>query len=128
MNIKWIRIIVAGVIAEIVPIAVLVILVATLGPGTAEADEEFATRLGTYIGPIVGGLSAAVFAILITRSLKDGHVLNGFLLGLFIALLDAGLLIASGTEFQWLFVASGLGRIVLGTLGGYVASKMWSEK
>ena len=45
------------------------------------------------------------------------------MLGVFVALLDAGLLVAGSAPFQWLFVISGVGRIVAGTLGGYLAHK-----
>ena len=41
----------------------------------------------------------------------------------FVALRDAGLLIAQAVAFQWLFVVSGLGRVVAGALGGYLAQR-----
>mgnify|MGYP001552660548 CR=1 FL=1 len=123
MNIRWLRIILAGVIAEIVPIVILVIVVATMGPGEPEADQEFAKRFGMYIGPIAGAVAAFVFAIWVARPLSDKLVLHGFLLGAFIALLDAALLVAGSSEFQWIIVFSGLGRIVAGTLGGFVATR-----
>ena len=36
------------------------------------------------------------------------------MLGVLVALLDAGLLVAGSAPFQWLFVISGVGRMVAG--------------
>jgi hypothetical protein len=124
MSIRWLRIILAGVIAEIIPIVILVLIIAIMSTGDAGADQELAKRFGTFVGPIAGAATAFIFAIWVARPVKTGHLLHGFLLGLFIALLDASLLVAGSTEFQWLFVFSGLGRIVAGTLGGLVASRV----
>ena len=122
MNIRWLRILGAAVVAEIIPIVLLVGIVAIFGPTDSAQAQDFAARLGTWVGPIGGALATFLLAIWVARPLKADHMLHGGLLGLFVALLDGGLLIASATEFQWLFVFSGLGRIVAGLLGGYVTA------
>ncbi len=124
MTIRWLRIVSAAVIAEIIPIVLLVALVAIFGPSDAGAAEEYASRLGSWVGPIGGALATFLLAIWVARPLVAGPVLHGVLLGVLVALLDAGLLIAGATSFQWLFVISGAGRIVAGTLGGYLAHRL----
>ena len=123
MKIRWLRLIPAAIVAELVPIVGLIAIVALFGPSDPAEAEAFATRLGPWVGPLGGALATFLLAIWVVRPLDAGHVLHGALLGLLVALLDAGLLIAGSTEFQWLFVVSGLGRIVAGSLGGYLASR-----
>ena len=45
----------------------------------------------------------------------------GTLVGVFTAMLDAGLLVAGSTGFEWLFVFSEAGRVAAGALAGYAA-------
>ncbi len=121
MTIRWLRILGAAIVAEIIPIVLLVALVAIFGPSDAGEAQEYASRLGSWVGPLGGALATFLLALWVARPLVDSHVLHGALLGFLVALLDAGLLIAGSTGFQWLFVISGVGRIVAGTLGGYLA-------
>lgn len=123
MTIRWLRIISAAVVAEIIPIVLLVALVALLGPRDAGAAEEYAARLGLWVGPIGGAFATFLLALWVARPLAEGQVLHGVLLGTLVAVLDAGLLVAGAAGFQWLFVFSGLGRIIAGTLGGYLAQR-----
>lgn len=123
MTIRWFRILPAAIVAEIIPIVLLVALVAIFGPGDSAEAQDFAMSLGAWVGPLGGALATFLLAIWVARPLAAGHVLHGGLLGLFVALLDAGILIAGSTPFQLLFVFSGVGRIVAGTLGGYLAHK-----
>lgn len=123
MNIRWLRVITAGVIAEILPIVVLVMIVAIFGPREQGGAEEFAVRLGTYVGPIGGAVFAFLMAIWAARGAKIGYLLHGTLVGLFAALLDASILVASSAEFQFLFVISGVGRILGGFFGGYLVAR-----
>ncbi len=121
MTIRWLRLLGAAIVAEIIPIGLLVVLVAIFGPTDATEAQEYATSLGAWVGPLGGALATFVLALWVARPLVAGHVLHGVLLGVFVALLDAGLLVAGSTGFQWLFVFSGVGRILAGALGGYVA-------
>ena len=123
MKIRWLRLIPAAIVAELIPIIALIAIVALFGPGDPAEAEAYATRLGPWVGPLGGALATFLLAIWVARPLATGHVLHGALLGVLVALLDAGLLVAGSTPFQWLFVVSGLGRIVAGSLGGYLASR-----
>ena len=123
MTIRWLRLIPAAVLAELLPIVLLVALVALLGPSDPFEAESFALRLGAWVGPLAGALATFALAIWVAHPLAEGHVLHGALLGVLVALLDGVLLVLGATSFEWLFVASGVGRIVAGALGGYVASR-----
>jgi hypothetical protein len=120
MDIRWLRIILAGFIAEALPIVTLVILVAIFGPPDQAGAEEFATRLGSFVGPIGGAFFALLLAFWGAHGVKSRLVLHGLLVGLFAAVLDASILVASAAPFRWIFVLSGIGRIVAGLLGGYL--------
>jgi hypothetical protein len=52
------RVLVAAVIAEVVPIILLVVLVALFGPRERTAAEAYVERLGQWVGPM-GGSSFA---------------------------------------------------------------------
>ena len=127
-EVRWPKIIVAAILAEIVPIAALVVIIAVLAPASEGEAQQTAEWLGQYVGPIGGALAAFVFAIWVARSLMRNRVAAGALLGFLVALLDAALLILSWQQFRWLFVISGIGRVVAGALGGHVAAKLFSPK
>ena len=122
MTIRWLRLILGVIIAEVVPIVLLIVILAIMAPAADQA-EDVASNLGAWVGPIGGALATFLMAWWVARPLPEGHVHHGVLLGVGVALLDAGLLVVGATGFAWLFVASGMGRIVAGTMGGYVASK-----
>jgi hypothetical protein len=124
MTIRWLRLVGAALVAEAVPIGLLVGLVAALGPTDPEAAQAFASRWGAWVGPIGGAIVTFLLAIWVARPLAAGHAVHGGLLGLFVAVLDAALLVVGASAFEWLFVFSGAGRIVAGLLGGYLASKI----
>ncbi len=123
MDIRWVKVVIAGIFAEIFPIASLVVMVALFGPGDQPGAQEFAVWLGFYVGPIGGALFAFLMAFGTARTVSSSHVLHGFLIGLVAALLDASILIASSAAFQWIFVISGIGRLAAGTLGGIAAKQ-----
>ena len=126
-EVRWPKIIVAAILAEIVPIAALVVIIAVLAPASEGEAQQTAERLGQYVGPIGGALAAFVFAIWVARPLKKNHLAIGALLGFLVALLDAALLILSWQQFRWLFVISGIGRIVAGAAGGAVAARLFAQ-
>ncbi len=124
MRWKWGRIAVAAVTAEVLPILALFGLVALLGPGEPAAAEQYAARLGRWVGPIGGGVAVFLGAVWVGRGLPAGQVAHGVAVGAATAAIDGALLAASGTGFEWLFVASQGGRVAAGALGGWVARRM----
>jgi hypothetical protein len=102
------RVLIAAVIAEAVPIILLVVLVALFGPKDQAAAQAYAERLGQWVGPIAGTLMCFLVGRWVARAATTRPVLHGSAVGLLSALIDSAILIASGAAFQWLFVASEL--------------------
>ena len=50
-------------------------------------------------------------------------VVQGALIGLILAVLDAAILVVAGESFAWVFVASNGGKVAAGALGGWVAAR-----
>jgi len=123
MKLRWGRVLAGSVIAEVVPIALLVALVAILGPSEQTQAEAYAVRLGRWVGPIAGTVTcfaAAWWAVRPGRSLGLQH---GFALGALTAAIDLTLIVASGAPFEWLFAASNAGRVLAGALGGVLGAR-----
>ena len=120
VGLRWNRWVFGVLAAEAMPIVALVVLVATLGPGEPAADQEFAQTLGSWVGPIGGAVATFALSLWVLKPLSADHLRYGALFGLAVAVLDGGLIAASGSAFQWLFVFSQLGRIVAGLIGGFV--------
>ena len=123
MHIRWIRLVVGALAAEIAGILVLVSLVAVFGPHEGKAAEAYAEKLGRWVGPLTGIAFGFLGAFLIARPLEKYQLLHGALFGCFQALVDAALLVATQTPFEWLFVVSNLGRI-----GAAVGGGLWAGR
>ena len=122
MRIRWIRLVLGAIGAEIGTILLLILLVAVFGPNEQKQAEMFAQRLGLWVGPFGGALLSFLAAFWVARS--SGRPLhNGALLGCFMVLFDVGLLVAMKASFEWLFVASDAGKIVAAIVGGLVAAR-----
>ena len=117
------RIVVAAIATEVLAVLVLVLLVAALGPRDTAGAQAFAGRLGYWVGPIAGFGFCVLGGAWVARGLVRDHLANGLGLGLAAAALDVGILILSGAAFQPIFVASNLGRVIAGSLGGWLASR-----
>jgi hypothetical protein len=123
MRIRWRRIIAAAVVAEVATIAILVLLVAVFGPSDAVAAEGYAVQLGQWVGPIGGATLCLLGGFWAARSSSTRRPLHGLLVGVAAAGIDVALLLASGASFQLLFVASNVGRVLAGALGGWAATR-----
>lgn len=123
MKLRWFRLILTAVAVEVAAILALVILVALFGPKDPAAAQAFAPRLGAWVGPIGGALFTFLAAWWLARRVDVGAVAHGIALGALVALIDIALLVASGAEFQWLFVASNAAKIAAGALGGWLAKR-----
>lgn len=60
--IHWKRVIVSVLLGEVIPILVLVLFVALLGPSETGQAEAFARQAGAWVGPIAGAV-ALLFAV-----------------------------------------------------------------
>lgn len=128
MQLRIVRTLAVAVCIEVLAVLVLVVLVATLGPSDADAAQAYAVRLGTWVGPIAGFVLCLAGGWLVARDLSRGHVPSGFLLGAVVAAIDISILVAGGAPFQPVFVLSNLGRLVAGSMGGWLARRGWQAK
>lgn len=122
MAIRTGRVVIAAIAAEVLAIVGLICIVAVWGPSEPDAARAFAQRVGFWFGPAAGfGLCLAA-GWLVSRPLAQHQMLNGFALGATVAAIDAALILASAAPFHAIFVASNIGRMLAGTLGGWLAS------
>ncbi len=117
MGLRWGRITGAALAAEVMPIVLLVGIVAVFGPGEETAAQAFAERQGRWVGPLGGAVACAAAGWWAARGGVRG-LATGVAVGGIAALLDLGLILASGAPFEWLFAASNAGRVIAGALGG----------
>lgn len=125
MKIRFGRIVIAAVAAEVLGVLSLVLLVALLGPSEPSAAQTYAERLGFWVGPISGFIFCLLGGLWVARGLPRARVLNGSLAGIAGASVDAGILAAMGALFPFepVFAVSLAGRVVAGTLGGWLAGR-----
>ena len=128
MQVRWGRLVVGSVIAELTVIALLAVVVVIIGPHAPLADQVFAQNLGRWVGPIGGALVTFLGTLVIARPLSTDQVAHGLLLGGLLALLDITILVASRAPFEWIFVVSNLGKIVAGYLGAVIAGPLKSRR
>ena len=121
MHIPIIRLILAVIAAELVPILLLVATVAALGPPELESAQHFAAVMGRWIGPIGGAVCAYLAAFGIGRLAPERALSDGVIVGLCLAALDGLILFASNANFEWIFVISNAGKIIAATFGGWVS-------
>ena len=121
------RMLLLAVAIEAAAVLLLVLLVAALGPADPAAAQALAERLGYWFGPIAGFFLCLGGGWLVARRLTEGHVLRGLVLGAMVASIDIAILVASGATFQPMLVFSNLGRLVAGSLGGFVARAVAAE-
>src|SRR5476649_1008745 len=109
MHIPIIRLILAVIVAELVPILLLVATVAAFGPNDLESAKHFAAVMGRWIGPIAGAVCAYLAAYGIGRLAPERALSDGVIVGLCLAALDAVLLFRGNASFEWLYVVSNAG-------------------
>jgi hypothetical protein len=123
LKIRWIKLIVGPIVAEVLAILILVAIVAIFGPRNQAQAQVYAEKLGVWVGPLAGIVLSLLGALWVSRGLTTGRLLHGFLFGFVYALVDVALLVAGQAPFMWLFVASGGGKLLAGIVGGLVAAK-----
>ncbi len=123
MRSPTLRFFLALVLAELVPVLALVAVVAAFGPREAAGANAFARQAGPWVGSIGGFLCALaggrwVAAVASTRAIAWGAGL-----GLALAVVDIGLLVAMREPFAPVIVTSNAGKVLAGALGGWLASR-----
>jgi hypothetical protein len=123
MKLRWGRLLAGAVVAELIPILVLLVLVALRGPSDQAQAQAYAARLGRWVGPITGAVMCFLLGGWVARSERPLALRYGMLLGALTAAIDLGILAASGAAFEWLFAVSNAGRVLAGTLGGALTAR-----
>jgi hypothetical protein len=123
MRIRIGRIILLAIAVEILTIAALAALVAIFGPHDRVADQAYAEQLGRWVGPIGSAVLCFLAAVFLTRRMASAQILNGFLIGAVAGVIDLVLLVPFGVKIQLLILISITGRMVAGTLGGWIGSR-----
>jgi len=125
---KWIRVVLAVILAEIVPILLLVAIVfiySMTRRARSLSPEKFAPVAGTWVGPIGGFVATLLFAWWAARRAPQRKIVHGAAVGAGTALLDfsLGILLTGGGAISPVFFLSNGGRVVAGVLGGWWASR-----
>ncbi len=127
---RWIRVLVAIVVAELLPILLLVAIVMVYAfvsdqtqPESMKPDE-FAPLAGNWVGPIGGFIATMCLSWWAARVTPKRAISHGFAVGTGTAMLDLGIaVLIGGGAISPLLVFSNCGRVLAGVLGGFVASK-----
>ena len=122
MKLRYGRIIIAAIGAEVIGVLVLVILVIIFGPSNKELTQRFAEDLGSWVGPISGFLLCMLGGYWVAYK-SDTPIMNGASMGMAGAIFDVVIAIIIGAAFDPLIFISNAGRIIGGIIGGFIASK-----
>ena len=114
-NIRWGRVILAAVAAEVaVILALLAVSVVFRVPGEVA---------GYYVAPPASALATFLMVLWVARKLESRFVLHGLLVGLAGVALTAGFVFTAKPEDRLMYAVSFVLRIVGGYLGGLVAQR-----
>ncbi len=122
LNLRLGWIVIAAITAEVLGVLALVVLVMIFGPADPGPAQAFAERLGAWVGPISGFVLCLLGGFLVARSVASDQIWNGFAVGGAAAILDLTIVAVLGVPIQMLLVISNIGRLVGGTIGGWMAS------
>ena len=130
--VRWLRVALAALMAQLVPLLILVVTVSVYGfiiaPNqTPEFYKAFADQIGKYIGPAAGTIATLGFGFWTGRHAPGQELLHGFLTGLVVAVLDATILVSPSAEFDTSSVLVLIAKILAGALGGFLAKRRYEN-
>jgi hypothetical protein len=133
-NFRLVRVLVAIVVAELLPILLLVAIVMVYAFASDQTrpdsmkPEEFAPIAGNWVGPIGGFIATMCLSLWAARVVPKRALYHGFAVGAGAAMLDFSIaVLIGGGEVSPLLVFSNCGRVLAGLLGGFVASRQRGE-
>ena len=125
---RWWTVVTACVIAEIVPVLLLIVFVvlySLIRNDDSLSPEEFAPIAGNWVGPIGGFVVTGLRGFWAGRRAGSKPLQHGVAVGIGTALLD--IVIATGLTgelpLSGLLVVSNVGRIIAGSVGGLLAGR-----
>ena len=114
-NIRWGRVILAAVAAEVVVI-LLMLAVSTVFKVPGEVA-------GYYVAPPTSAVATLLMVLWATRKVDSRFILHGVLVGLVGVVLTGGFIFTAMPEDRLMYVVSFVLRIVGGYVGGLVAQR-----
>jgi hypothetical protein len=127
-GIRWKRVLLAGVLAEIGVIAIISAIIAAHSittPGLTGAETaDFASLAGYYVAAPAAALMTFIFALWAARALESQIVVNGVLVGLTAVLLSAPMMLAAKPEDRPMYIVSFALRLLAGYCGAILAQKL----
>lgn len=126
MSLSVRRLALAAPLAELVPVAMLTVLLPMLlvsGGGTLVYQMMQAQRHALWVAPVSGFIFCALGGWWVSRRAVVDAERNGLTLGIAVAAIDLALLAVSGAPFGLLMLVSAVGRIAGGYCGGWWAGQ-----
>jgi hypothetical protein len=130
---RLIRIAIAAVLAELIPLVVLVATITVysyaIAPGlNKEAYQAFADSAGKIIGPGVGTLATLGMAYWAARKFAYRQVMYGLATGVLVIILEISVLATPKADFDFMNVLVLLGKLLAGALGGFLAMQRYKNR
>jgi len=123
MNMRWTRIFIAALAAEVLCVLGLMVTVALLGPDERGAAEAYAHHLGVWFSPVCGGVLCLLGGYWAAKGSGDYAVPNGFLVGALAAALNLVLLFSAGAPVRSLLGLANIARVAGGAMGGWFGGR-----
>jgi hypothetical protein len=123
MKIHWVRVLIAGVLAQLLLFAIHFLAVKYVGPATGIATSATIILLNWLGMPFLGGLW-------VTRKIESRFVLHGALVGIIVSILGIPLIPvvypqqAITSQIRATILLSDILKILGGTVGGYVGGRL----
>ncbi|MBK0403259.1 TIGR04086 family membrane protein [Adhaeribacter sp. BT258] len=130
--IRLLRVAIAALIAELIPLIVLVAAITIYGylmPGLDKSVyETFATQAAAYIGPVAGTLATLGMAFWAARKPENRRWLHGLLTGILVVILDLAIFATPKADFDLNDGLVLLAKFAAGLLGGYLAQRRYQNQ
>ena len=114
------------VIVVIMANMTFILFLAALAPENKESAFEFADTHRLWLDPLLGMLYTFLLAFWNGRLIYKYQVRNGFILGIFVVIIDIllGIFGIFGEEsFNWIFIPANILVILSGVAGGWCSKK-----
>ena len=130
--VRLLRVTIAAVLSELIPLLVLVIVLTIWGYLAAPGDgvaiyESFAQQAGKYTGPIIGPLATLGLSFWAARNQTNAWLLHGTLTGVLVVILDLAIYASQATNSEPVFFIGLVAKLLAGILGGYLAQRRYQS-
>lgn len=127
------RVVIAALLAELIPILILVAVVIGYGyiaapDQNSEAYKVFAEKAGRVVKPLAGTLATLGMGYWAARKTDTDHLKYGVYTGMVVILIELAILATPETTFSIANFFTMLGSLIGGTLGGFLAQKRYLKQ